>query len=200
MKEALQEESERVPETSIAAYYNDNLKSYVELSLERVLVPQIADPDPVNPTAERVKVSLEDAEKYRARAAAGESPESLQVEVWKKMNKKGEPPRVSATRRHNTMRPEQEAVVFPLKAGEVSPVLPEAMNFVFYKVISRKQLGLDEVKEEIRRALAAQAAQDSESRLSQTYQTQLGEVYFQTAAPQTPVEPPITLPTPHPDK
>jgi hypothetical protein len=199
MKETLQKENANPAEALIAAYYKDNLKSYQELNLERVLIPQIADPDPANPSAERAKVSADDANKYQARAVAGEGMEALQQEIWKKLNKKGDAPRVNATRRHNTMRPEQEAVVFPLKEGEVSVVLPEGVNFVFYKVKSRKTLGLDEVKEEIRRSLAAQATQDAEARLNEEHQPKLGEVYFQTAGPHH-EEPPVTLPAPAPAK
>jgi hypothetical protein len=70
------------------------------------------------------------------------------------------------------------ATVFDLKPGEVSQVLNDAGGHYIYKMESKTQLPLDQVKSEIHAKLQTQRYRETMDKLNSSYQSELNEAYF----------------------
>ena len=98
----------------------------------------------------------DEADKLRARAAAGEDPTKLQQEANDFAGNKTKVTNVKVENMRKTNIPPTDAAIFDLKAGEVSPVFSDPTGYRIYKVTEIKDLPLASVHEEIARALQGQ--------------------------------------------
>jgi len=123
------------------------------------------------------------ADSLHDRAAAGEDFAKLQKEAFDAAGMKIESPVVSMPNQRRTNLPVGQAAVFDLKPGDVSQVINDAGGHYIYKLKSKDQLPLDQVKDEIRRALQQQRVRDTMEKVNNSFQVERNEAYFGPAGP-----------------
>jgi parvulin-like peptidyl-prolyl isomerase len=118
------------------------------------------------------------AESLRPRAAAGEDFAKLQKEAFAAAGMKMDSPTVNLPSvRRNGLPPAQSAVL-DLKPGEVSQVINDAGGHYIYKVNSKSEIPLDQVKNEIHSKLQNDRMREMMEKLSNPSQVETNEAYF----------------------
>jgi hypothetical protein len=225
LQRSIQEEADKVPPQDITDYYKKNPEAYEQYSLERLYVPRMKqaaedaeanekkdnEKEPEKETAEQEKAKQEQekakqeqgeqemsklAESLRARAAAGEDFANLQKEAFAAAGMKVESPTVSMPKVRRTGLPPAHAAVFDLKPGDVSAVLSDPGGHYLYKVLSKEQLPLDQVREEIRGTLRTQRVREAMEKVQNSFKTETNESYFGPAGPEGMRQPPPRVPHP----
>ena len=171
----LQEDS-TPSDAEVEKYYKDNPSAFEEVTLQRLFIPKaVASKDkPVDAIAEKAA-----ADKLRAHAAAGEDFDKLQKEAYAgNANPQAAPSTQMGGRRHGGLPPDQDAAVFALKQGEVSPLYDTPGGYTVYKLIGKRTVPLVEVKEEISRKLQQQKFKDTMTSLTDSSPVTLNEAYF----------------------
>ena len=165
----------------IADYYNKNSSKYLEVTLQRIIIPRLtATTDKPKPTEAEEKAY---AEKVRERLIAGEDVDKLQKEASEHAGSPGPPPSTQVGARRPGSLPEAHESVFNLKAGEVSELFSDPGVFYIYKVVSVRQVPLSEVKESIGSSLQRQMVTDRIQEIQNSVTPVLNEAYF---GPETP--------------
>jgi hypothetical protein len=189
----MQQKEAEVPDSEIQKYYKENASKYEEAKLLRIYVPMVTSEEGKPPD---IAASKALAEKIQQRAASGEDFDKLQKEAFTAAGNKGTPPSVDmGERRRGTLPPKQEEAVFSLKAGEISPALEEPSGFYVYKVVSKDQVPLDKVHDEIKGTLARERFREDMDKLRSSVQTTYNEAYFSSPAPPTAGAPSETPPS-----
>jgi len=200
LQRSIQEEADKVPQQDIADYYKKSPEAYEQYSLERLYVPRTkqaaedaeanekkdSEKEPEKETEEKEKAKQQQgeqemaklAESLRARVAAGEDFAKLQKEAFTAAGMKVESPTVTMPKVRRTGLPPAHAAVFDLKPGDVSVVLSDSGGHYVYKVVSKEQLPLDQVKEEIRGTLRTQRVRDAMDKVQNSFKTETNEAYF----------------------
>ena len=190
----VQQKEAEVPQADIEKYYKENATKYEQAKLQRIYVPVVTTeegkpPDPA------VTKSL--AEKLQQRAAAGEDFDKLQKEAFTAANNKGTPPSVDmGERRRSTLPAKQADAVFGLKAGEVSPPLEEASGFSIYKVVSKDQVPLDKVHDEIKATLGRERFRETIEQVRNSVKPTYNDAYFGSPSPPATTGAPSAAPAP----
>jgi len=180
----MQQKEAEVPPADVEKYYKENSAKYEQAKLLRIYIPMVVTEEGKPPDAAASKAV---AEKIQQRAAAGEDFDKLQKEAFTAANSKGTPPSPDlGERRRGTLPPKQEDAVFGLKAGEVSPALEETSGFYIYKVVSKDEVPLDKVQEEIKGTLARERLRESMEKLRTSVKPVFNDAYFGGAAPPPP--------------
>jgi hypothetical protein len=207
---ALQEDSAKVSDEDIEAYYKKNQPSYEQASIARIFVPHakqivnpVAPPKPgvkatakptINPTpTEAQRKAAEEAMNkvaadLHARAVKGEDPDKLQKEAYADAGLPGTPVSTKMEKVRRTTLPTNHQAVMDLKAGEVSEVITDPSGHYIYKLVSKETLSLDSVKTEIKNTITSQRYRDS----MQGFQgnVDLNDAYFgPTRNPAMPLPP-----------
>jgi hypothetical protein len=222
LNRSIQEQAAKVPQEQVDAYYKEHAENFEQYSLERLFVPRTKQGDAMKdedaddkdkdknakPTEEEQKAKEAEQKKkdedaqaamtkladdLRARAAAGEEFMKLQKEAFEAAGMKIESPTVSLPKVRRTGLPPAHAAVFDLKAGDVSQVISDTGGHYIYKVISKEQLPLDQVKDEIHSTLQSQNTRDAMEKLNKSFTPDVNEAYF---GPPGPVQPPPRRPAP----
>lgn len=223
LQRSIQEQAAKIPETEIAAYYKDHAENFEQYSLDRLFVPRTkqgealkdedADADKDKDKDKKLteeeqkakeaeqKKKEEDAEadmtkladSLRARAAAGEDFMKLQKEAFEAAGMKIESPTVSLPKVRRTGLPPAHAAVFDLKANDVSQVISDTGGHYIYKVVSKEQLPLDQVKDEIHSTLQNQNTREAMEKVNGSFKSETNEAYF---GPPGPMQPPPRRPGP----
>ena len=202
--EDMQKAASQISDADIEAYYKQHSGEFQTISYDRLYVPKqkvdATQLKPDDPEAQKKREASEaamkeEADKLRARAAAGEDFTKLQQDAY---DFAGQKLKATTTRVDNVAKghfPPSDASIFELKTGEVSPVLSDPQAFMVYKIEAKKDQPLDEVRPEITRALQQQKLQQENTELRKTAieKTTYDEAYFAVPAPPTlrnPGEPP----------
>ena len=181
-KEQQKKEAE-VPEPDIEKYYRENVAKYEEAKLQRIYIPMVTE-EGKPPDAAATKVV---AEKIQQRAAAGEDFDKLQKEAFAGAGNKGTAPSVDlGERRRGTLSPKQEEEIFKLKPGEVSAPLDETSGYYIYKMVSKDNVPLDKVHDEIKGMLGRERMRESMEKLRGSVDTTYNQAYFGSASPAPP--------------
>ncbi|HYA94878.1 MAG TPA: peptidyl-prolyl cis-trans isomerase [Terriglobales bacterium] len=177
----MQEKDAEVPQADIEKYYKDNSARYEEAKLLRIYVPMVTPEEGKPPDAAATKAL---AEKVRERAAAGEDFDQLQKDAFTGANSKGTPPSTDmGERRRSSLPPKQEEPVFSLKAGEVSPALEETSGYYIYKVVSKEEVPLDKVHDEIKGTLGRERFRGNMEKMRSSATMTFNDAYFGSGAP-----------------
>ena len=187
--EKMQRDAASVPDSEISDYYRQHASDYKTISFDRIFVPkqkQGATPaNELNATkgsnASEAEMKTE-AEKLRARAAAGEDPTKLQQEANDFAGNKTTVTNVKLENMRKTSIPASDSGIFDLKAGEVSQVFSDATGYRIYKVTEVKDLPLASVHDEIARALQGQKMKNAYDSLQNSAKTTFDNSYFSTPA------------------
>ena len=205
LTESVQENAKKVPDADVEQYYESNAHAFEQFNVDRLYVPKTKQ---VEPTAkdkdedddkdkklteeqqkakqaeEKAKAEQNEqdmtklAETLRGRAAAGEDFVQLQKEAFEAAGMKIASPNVSLPKIRRNGLPPAHAAVFDLKAGEVSPVINDAGGHYIYKVNSKDELPLDQVKKEILSTLQNQRARDMMDEINNSFKVETNDAYF----------------------
>ena len=138
-----------VQDTEIQSYYNQEAGSLIEGEVQRLSLFKLGPRGTqVDLAALRTK-----AEEYHARAAKGEDLEQMQKEIQAANPGSSVPSTKTATVRRNNLSPE-EAIVFNLKPGEITPVVDARGAFEILRLVSVRPIPLETVRADIKTALA----------------------------------------------
>jgi PPIC-type PPIASE domain len=217
----IQEEAAKVSQEDIDAQYKDHPGAYEQFNLDRLFVPRAKQPETETKDADKDEKLTEEQQKakeaeeknkeeqgeqemtkladtLRARAAAGEDFMKLQKEAFEAAGMKIDSPTVNLPKLRRTGLPPAHAAVFDLKAGEVSQVISDSGGHYIYKVNSKEELPLDQVKDEIHNALQSQHAKEAMDKIQNSFTVENNEMYFGPPGPggMHPVPPP-RIPNPH---
>ncbi len=188
---SVKEQAEKVPDTDIQKYYNDNSAEFEQASLQRLYIPKDKEVEPASgekPTtrsADQQKADEDalkkEADTLRSRAVAGEDFDKLQKEAYDLAGLKGTPPQASIGKLTRNELPVNHRSVLDLKAGEVSQVITEPNGYYIYKVVSKDVKPLDDaLKGEIRTKIAQQKFQDEMQAIENSAKTETNDAYFGT--------------------
>ena len=189
--EKMQSDAAKVPDSEISDYYQQHAGDYKTISFDRIYVPKqkqveaAGKPNELTPSkgTEASEAEMKDeADKLRARAAAGEDPAKLQQEANDLAGNKTKVTNVKVENMRKTSIPASDVTIFDLKAGEVSPVFSDATGYRIYKVTEVKDLPLANVHDEIARALQGQNMKNAYDSLQNSAKTTFDNTYFSTPA------------------
>jgi hypothetical protein len=175
----LQEKYGNPSADEIAAYYKDNVGKFEQMKVERIHVPKVDPTRPQDRRPEFEKKARQVASDIRERAARGEDVTSLQVEVYKTLALKAQPPQTElSTSPKPTFPANVEQELNSLKAGEVTKVELEPSGFNIYKVRSRNSIPLEQAKAQIVREISQKNIDDALKAASNGVESELNEQYF----------------------
>ncbi|HVM91921.1 MAG TPA: peptidylprolyl isomerase [Terriglobales bacterium] len=119
-----------------------------------------------------------EAAALRKRLVAGEDPDKLEKAAFTAGGLPGTPPPTKMEKVRRTSLPPAHQSVMELKEGEVSEVISDPSGNYIYKMISKEQMPLDNVKTEIKNTISAQRYREA----MQKYQNNadLNNDYFGT--------------------
>jgi hypothetical protein len=199
LNKEMQDKASQVSDQEIQDYYRTNLDKFAEVDVDRIYLPKMQqrastaaaakdkdDDDDKKPGAAVGPKGAEDsgqamkteADKLRARAAAGADFAKLQVEAFQAAGLKSNAPNVSLGKIRRNALPPDQASVMDLKPGQISPVIADQSGYFIYKVKSADTMPLDQAKEEIKGILRSQRMQDETKQLQDSATTTLDEAYF----------------------
>ncbi len=172
------EEFAHPSDQQIQTYYDQNIKKYKEVTLQRIILPAnpgAADKDKPKPTeAERTAY----AETIRAQWVAGGDPVKLQKDVMEHNGVTTTAPDINVGARRPGALPEAHEGVFELKATEISPVYSDQAASYIYKVLSIRTVPLSEVKATISQTLQQQMFKDKIQQIQSAVTVTLNDAYF----------------------
>jgi PPIC-type PPIASE domain len=175
----LQEKYGNPSDDEIAAYYQKNLDKFEQMKIERIHVPKVDPTRPQDRRPEFEKKARLLAGEIRERAARGEDVTSLQVEVYKTLGLKAQPPQTElSTSPKPTFPANVQQEINALKAGEVTKVQFEPSGFNIYKVRTRNSIPLEQAKAQIVREISQKNIDDALKAATSGVQSDLNEQYF----------------------
>jgi PPIC-type PPIASE domain len=213
----VQKAAGEIPDSEIEKYYKENPQGYEQYSLERIFVPRTKQVDndvkaekedeekltddqrKAKEAAEKAKQDEAEqsmtklAEDLHAKATSGEDFLKLQKEAYDAAGMKIESPNVNLPNVRRTGLPPAHAAVLDLKAGEVSQVISDSGGHYIYKLISKAELPLDQVKNEIHNKLQNDRMRELMDKLNNSFKSETNEAYFGPAAASVP---PAHMPRP----
>lgn len=199
LNRTLQEEAGKISDAEFEEYYHKNAANFEQADFLRIFVPrnrQFVNSKPDMKEAERTaqqKAGEEEMSKLasaiRARAATGEDFDKLQKEAFTAAGFKGTPPDTKFNKARRTTLSAKEATVMELKAGEISELMSNPSGYYIYKMVSKQNLSLDEVKTEIRPILSSQRYRDAMAAFQKSDNAELNDAYF-GATPKPPAPTP----------
>ncbi|PYV51428.1 MAG: hypothetical protein DMG92_04510 [Acidobacteria bacterium] len=191
--EKMQRDAANVPESDINAYYQEHQSDYKTISFDRIYVPkqkQLEAPagQPNDADAQKKREASEadmkqEADKLRARAAAGEDPVKLQQESNDFAGTKAKVTNIKIENVRKNNIPTTDVSIFDLKPGEVSQVFSDPSGYRIYKVAEIKDLPLATVHDEIARTVQGQNVKNAFDSLEKSAKTTLDSTYFAGPAP-----------------
>lgn len=198
LRRTLQEDAGKISDSDFEEYYRKNAANFEEADLLRLYVPhnkQIVNSKPDAKDAEfeaQQKAGEEEMKKLasalRARAAQGEDFDKLQKEAFAAAGFKGTPPDTKTGKVRRTTLPPKQVVAMDLKPGEVSELISDPSGYYVYKMVSKQNLPLDSVKQEIRGTLSTQRYRDAMQAFQKMDNAELNDAYF-GPAPKPPAPP-----------
>jgi hypothetical protein len=193
--ENMQKEAANVSDAEIEAYYTQHSNDFQSISYDKLYVAKTkqtdaGSPKPADPAAQKSSEAAmkEEADKLRARAAAGDDFVKLQQDAYdfagQKLKAQADSVRVNNVSKGHF--PPSDAAVFDLKVGEVSPVLNNPQGFMIYKIEAKQAQPMADVRSDITRILQQQKLQQVSQDLQKTAteNTTYDDAYF--AAPAAP--------------
>jgi PPIC-type PPIASE domain len=208
--EHIQKDSAKVSDAEVESYYHQHSGDFKTISYDKIFVPkqkQGATPATATGTdAEKKRQAAEaemkaEAEKLHSRAAAGEDFTKLQQEAYNFAGMKltASSTRVEKVKKNALLA--NDASIFDLKKGEISPVITDPQGFMIYKVEDTQEQPLADIKEEVSRAAQQEKLKSASEEIqkSATQNTKYDDAYFAVPAPPTLKKPGEPGSTPAPE-
>ncbi len=170
----------------IDEYYKQHQPDYEQAALKRLFIPKSRPSlkaEEKQPSDAELKL---EADKFRARAAAGEDFDKLQKEIYAASGVKTPPPPTSIPNWRRSMVPPAQASIFDLKPGEISQPLIQPEGIYIYKMESRKTVPLNDVRAEIEQTLQREKLAASMDSIMNNVKPELNQNYFGARSAATP--------------
>ena len=191
----LQRQAAQVTDAEIEDYYKQHSAEFQTISYDKLFVPKEKSSEstgkPGDPQTQVKRAADEaamkaEADKLRARAAAGEDFTKLQQEAY---DFAGEKLKAGDTRVNNVPKNgllASDAGIFQLKPGQVSEVITDPQAFMIYKVEAFQPQSLADVRPQITQILQREKMMKFSQSLQQTAaeKTTYDDAYF--AVPPAP--------------
>src|SRR5436309_12164835 len=173
------------------------MADYKAISFDKLYVPkqkslETSAQKPNDPELQKKRQAAEaemkaEAEKLRARAAAGEDFTKLQQEAYDFAGTKLTASNTRVDKVKKTAMLPNDASIFDLKKGEVSPVITDPQGFMIYKVEDMQEQPLNDVKEEVSRAAQQEKLKSASEEIQKaaTQNTTYDDAYFAAPPPPT---------------
>lgn len=213
---SLQKEAGNLSPADIEAYYKANAPTFEQFSLQRLYVPRTKQPEAEKEEEEKDEKLSEEAQKAKQaeekakadaaeeamtklahslqdRASAGEDFVKLQKEAFDAAGMKIDSPTVALNKIRRTGLQASQASVFELKPGDVSDVISDTGGHYIYKMVSKDEAPLEQVKEEIHSTLQNQRYREMMDKVSGSTKVEQNEAYFGAGGPAIP---PPRMPNP----
>ena len=193
--EQIQKDASKVSDQEIADYYSAHGGDFRTISYDKIYVPKQKQLDttgqkPNDPDAQKKRESSEaamkdEADKLRARAAAGEDFPKLQQEAYDLAGMKLKANNTPVEKVRKTALPPTDVAIFDLKKGEVSQVFNDPQGYMIYKIEDFQDQPLADVREEVSRTLQTEKVKKAFEALQKTAasDTAYDDAYFGTPAP-----------------
>lgn len=188
LQRSIEEEAGKIPEAELQDYYKKNKADFGQAAILRVFIPKSRQTDTPKggATTEEVQKTRDDfaaamakvADDLHTRAAAGEDFDKLQKEAYEAAGVKANVPPTLNPQVRRTMLPVSQSSVFDLKPGELSPVINDSQGFVFYRMQSKTNPPLAEVREDIKTMLRNARLQAVRSKMENAISADLNKDYF----------------------
>lgn len=205
----LQKQASNVSDSEVEDYYKQHIADYKAINFDKLYVPkqkslETSAQKPNDPELQKKREASEvemkaEADKLRARAAAGEDFAKLQQAAYDFAGIKQAPQSTHMENQRKSSVLPADASIFDLKKGDVSEVFNDPAGFMVYKVTDTKDLPVATVHDEIARTLQAEKLKAAMDGLQNSVKTTLDESYFASPAPptlRTPGELPVQNPPP----
>ena len=205
----LQKQASNVSDSEVEDYYKQHIADYKAINFDKLYVPkqkflETSAQKPNDPELQKKREASEvemkaEADKLRARAAAGEDFTKLQQAAYDFAGIKQAPQSTHMENQRKSSVLPADASIFDLKKGDVSEVFNDPAGFMVYKVTDTKDLPVATVHDEIARTLQAEKLKAAMDGLQNSVKTTLDESYFASPAPptlRTPGELPVQNPPP----
>ncbi len=193
----LQEDSNKIPEADVSDYYQKHLELFQLYGLQRLFVPlhkqasdgaqnKNGDAKPAeSPQEQSIRQAAEAtemtklAESLCARAAAGEDFLKLQKEAFAAAGVKVAAPNTEMDKVRRTSLPAAHVAALDLKVGEISQVITDAAGHYIFRLDTKQQLSLDQVRDEVRGTLTSDRMREAMNKVQNSYTIETNEAYFQ---------------------
>jgi PPIC-type PPIASE domain len=211
LNKEIQQKASEITDKEVEDYYHNNLSKFEQAELLRIYVPKTVQPPPQEEqkatNEEKKAVSEEEqqkrakeseekmkseADKLRARAAAGEDFNKLQEEAYQTAGIKSSAPNTNMGKQRRNVLPPSQASAMDLKPGEVSPVIADQSGFFIYKMVSKGTMPLDQARDEIKGILRSERLQQQMKSVQESATPTLNEAYFGAEMPSRGPMPPGT--------
>lgn len=193
-RQQIQKDVTKVSDSEINDYYRQHSADFKTVSYDKIFVPKqkqsdTADQKPNDPDAQKKREAemKDEADKLRARAAAGEDFAKLQQEAYDFADMKLKASNTHVDKVKKTALPATDASIFELKKGDVSQVFNDPQGLMIYKVEDFQDAPLADVREEVARAVQTQKLKQVSDALQKTESTDTtyDRSYFAVPAPPT---------------
>jgi len=192
LNQRVTEEYSHPTDEQIENYYKENSKKYLEVTLQRIIIPRnqgsVEKPKPSEASEKDF------ADQIQKRWVAGEDPEKLEKEATEHFGLTTPPSNVNIGPRRPGTLPESHEAVFDLKPGEISQAFSDAASFYIYKVVSVRTVPLSEAKASITSTLQRQLVTDKIQQIQSSVTPVLNDAYFGPEKPSARVAPRILSP------
>jgi hypothetical protein len=202
LRQNIQDEAGKISPEETENFYKEHANDYEQFNLDRLFVPSAKQTEPdakgenekpekLTDEAQKAKQAEQKAkadeaeqsmtqlaESLRGRAAAGEDFATLQKEAFAAAGMKMDSPTVNLPSVRRTGLPPAQATVLDLKPGEVSQVINDAGGHYIYKLNSKSEIPLDQVKNEIHSKLQNDRMREMMEKVSSPSQIEMNEAYF----------------------
>ena len=191
--EHMQKEAGQVSDAEIESYYREHSAEFRTISYDKIYVPKQKQGETVraaaanDPDAQKKREAAEaemkaEADKLRARAAAGEDFVTLQQEAYDfaGLKLKSATANTQVEKVRKNALPASASSIFELKKGDVSQVFNDPAAFMIYKVNDFQDQPLESVKPEVLRALQTQKVKTFSEELQKSVvdNTTYNDAYF----------------------
>ncbi len=174
--QTLEEQAPAPTEAEIQKYYETHKTQYEQVQVRRLSIPMEV-PNQTGRPLDRAVVKSE-IEALRVRALAGEDWSTLQQEAYKQLNIQATPPPVTPVPLEKNAVQGDEAKVFDLKPGEISPVLDLPASVALMRVESKEALPLSSVRPQIESELRASRMEAQLAKLTKKINPQFNLQYL----------------------
>lgn len=189
-RQQIQQDASKVSDSEIDDYYRQHSADFRTVSYDKIFVPKQKQSDTANPKPnepDTQKEMKDEADKLRARAAAGEDFAKLQQEAYDFAGMKLKASNTHVDKVKKTALPATDTSIFDLKKGDVSQVFNDPQGFMIYKVEDFQDAPLADVREEVSRAVQTQKLKQASEAIQKTESsdTTYDRAYFAVPAPPT---------------
>lgn len=192
LQKKLKAEAANPPDQALQDYYDKNSKRYEELTVRSVFIPRpprskaaqaAPTPEGAAPWAEGEDVETQKiGDEARRQMVAGVDLDKVQQTVYAatKSTEQNHSTQPATWRRNPVIPASEEAMLFALKPGEVSPPVPNGSGLTIYRLESKRMIPLAEVIKEVKALYQMDHVQVQLSTILENAHPVLNKEYFDT--------------------